>query len=120
MAGPAAAPRPGTTSDSASVRRARGGGGMRGSPGGRRGSDDDAARRTQPAAARRSHPAAAMDRLRGSGQEQVRKKFWAWRGNGADLARLLSFELLFMLVQWKFYVRLLSLPRQKPKPKPNK
>lgn len=58
MAGTAAAPRPGTTSDCASVRGAGGGGGMRGSPEGRRG--------IVAAAARRSQPAAAMDRLRGS------------------------------------------------------
>jgi len=78
MAGPAAAPRPGTTSDCASVRGAGGGGGMRGSPEGRRGIDA--------AAARRSQPAAAMDRVRGSGFRSGVGKFWEWRGNGVDLA----------------------------------
>jgi hypothetical protein len=52
MAGPAAAQRPGTTSDCASVREAWGGDGMRE---GRRGI-------AAAAAARRSQPAAAMDR----------------------------------------------------------
>jgi hypothetical protein len=54
MAGPAAAQRPGTTSDCASVREAWGGDGMREIPEGRRG--------IAAAAARRSQPAAAMDR----------------------------------------------------------
>ena len=64
MAGPTAAPRPGTISDCASARGAGGGDGMRGRPEGRRG--------TAAAAARRSQPAAAMDRLWGSGgYEQV-------------------------------------------------
>lgn len=74
MAGPAAAaPRTGTTSDCASVRGAGGGGGMRGIPEGRRGSDA--------AAARRSQPAAAMDRLRGSGLGaggEVLGVAWEW------------------------------------------
>jgi hypothetical protein len=72
MEGPTAAPRPGTTSDWASVRGVGGGGGMRGSPEGRRG--------TAAAAARRSQPAAAMDRPWGSGGKSSER-----RGNGADL-----------------------------------
>jgi hypothetical protein len=76
MAGPAAAPMPGITSDCDSVRGAGRGGCMREIPEGRRGSDD--------AAARRSKPVAAMDRLRGSGlglAEQVREVLrvaWGW------------------------------------------